>query len=58
MTGAHRPAPPTTRPAGAAPVGARAAPATPVDLEEVTRRVYQLLLEDLQLELARSTGRR
>ncbi|WP_158263807.1 hypothetical protein [Deinococcus arcticus] len=50
--------PPPARPVGAAPpVGARAPLQAPgLDLEELTRRVYLLLLEDLRLERARRTG--
>lgn len=55
MTGAPRPVPPAT---GPTPVGARATPAPTIDLDEVTRRVYQLMLEDLRLDLARNTGTR
>ena len=57
MTGAPRPTTPA-RQASATPVGARATPAPTIDLEEVTRRVYQLMLEDLRLNLARNTGTR
>ncbi|MBZ9713599.1 hypothetical protein [Deinococcus multiflagellatus] len=49
---------PPARPAGSAvPVGTRAPQQTAgLDLEELTRRVYLLLLEDLRLERARRTG--
>ncbi|WP_221090717.1 hypothetical protein [Deinococcus aquaedulcis] len=51
-------APPPARPSGSAvPVGNRAPQQVPgLDLEELTRRVYLLLLEDLRLERARRTG--
>ncbi|MBZ9751582.1 hypothetical protein K7W42_11970 [Deinococcus sp. HMF7604] len=53
MSGAPQPSP-----GGAtAAVGTRAAAQSPgLDLEEVARRVYALLLEDLRLERARRTG--
>ncbi|GGR92926.1 hypothetical protein [Deinococcus sedimenti] len=52
----NRPAPTDRRDAQAA-VGTRAPrPALP-DLDEITRRVYALMLEDLRLDHARREGR-
>ncbi|WP_291428807.1 hypothetical protein [Deinococcus sp.] len=60
MTHPLRPAAPP-RPSSAAgaavPVGARAQSAVTIDLDEVARRVYQLMLDDLRLDLTRRTGR-
>ena len=40
-----------------APVGNRAGTAPQIDLEQLTQKVYDLMLEDLRLELARREGR-
>ncbi|GGS22336.1 hypothetical protein [Deinococcus knuensis] len=52
----QHPAPP--RPTGAAgeavPVGSRAQTTADIDLDEVTRRVYRLLQDDLRLDLTRN----
>ncbi|UBV44945.1 hypothetical protein LAJ19_19345 (plasmid) [Deinococcus taeanensis] len=45
-----------TRPAAPDAVGTRAPTPAAVDLDEVTRRVYALMLEDLRVEQARHTG--
>lgn len=49
------PAPRATSPGPA--VGHSAAPPTALDLEQLTVRVYQLLMDDLRQDLARRSGR-
>lgn len=48
----------TSGPTGTqSPVGNRAREAPQVDLDQLTQKVYELMMEELRLELARREGR-